>query len=63
VVEVEHQNCLLTKLNVNVETKSFKKMTNNHQKHSRTPPYLDMFLMVKIKDFKIVDVKMQAVIE
>jgi hypothetical protein len=38
-------------------------MTNNNLKNSRTPQDLDMFPMVKIKDFKIVDVDMQAVVE
>jgi hypothetical protein len=44
VAKVEHQNCLLKKLSVNVETKSFKNMTNSH---SQTPSNLDMFPMVK----------------
>jgi hypothetical protein len=38
-------------------------MRNNHSKHSRAPPHLDMFLMVERNDFKIVDVEMQAIIE
>jgi len=63
VAKVEHINCLLKKSNVNVETKSLKKMTNNNLKISWTPQDLDMFPMVKIKDFKIVDVEMQAIVE
>jgi hypothetical protein len=35
-----------------------KVMKKNHQKHSRTPPDVDMFLMVEIKYFKTVYVDM-----
>jgi hypothetical protein len=35
-------------------------MKSNHQKLSQAPPDLDMFPMVEIGDFKIVDVEMQT---
>ncbi len=63
VAKVEYINCLLQKSNVNVETKSLKKMTNNNLKISQTPQDLGMFPMVKRKDFKIVNVEMQAIVE
>ncbi len=63
VAKVEYINCLLKKSNVNVETKSLKKMTNNNLKISQTPQDLGMFPMVKRKDFKIVNVEMQAIVE
>jgi hypothetical protein len=46
VAKVEHRNCLLKKLSVNVETQSFKNMTNSR---SQTLSNLDMFPMVKKK--------------
>jgi hypothetical protein len=63
VAKVEYINYLLKKSNVNVETKSLKKMTNNNLKISQTPQDLGMFPMVKRKDFKIVNVEMQAIVE
>jgi hypothetical protein len=35
-----------------------KNMRNKHKKHSWAPQDLDMFLMVKRRNFKIIDVEM-----
>ncbi len=45
----------------NVETKCHEKMGSSHNKLSRAPPDLDMFPMVKRRDFKTINLKMQAV--
>ncbi len=42
---------------------SDKKYDKQPLKHSKAPPNLDMFMMVEIKDFKIIYVKMHAIVE
>ncbi len=61
LVEVEHWNWLLKKLNELLLKQSImKNMISSHNKLSRAPPDLDMFPMVERRDLKTINVKMQA---